>query len=280
METQINPLIKHFRQPAIYIKLPSNGKWWKAGALELPVTGELPVYPMTARDELLLKTPDALLNGSSTVEVISSCLPNIKDAWETPVCDLDAILIAIRQATYGNMMEFYSVCPHCATKNELNMDLGVLTQQLKCPEYDEIVKINGLEIYLKPQTYKEFNEDNNQNFHQQRMIAVANDESLSDNDKVSKFAEVFNKLLAITISQVVKNVAAIKTEDGILVDDKIFINEFFSQADKSIWNAVKDRLQEISNSDPLKKINIVCTNENCKKDYITPMTFEMSNFFE
>ena len=32
-----NPLVKHFRQPALYIKLTSEGKFWKEGSLELPV---------------------------------------------------------------------------------------------------------------------------------------------------------------------------------------------------------------------------------------------------
>jgi hypothetical protein len=77
-----NPLLKHFRQPQLYLRLPSEGKWWSADSLELPVTKEIAVYAMTARDELLIKTPDALLNGQATVDVIQSCCPNIKDAWK------------------------------------------------------------------------------------------------------------------------------------------------------------------------------------------------------
>ena len=42
----------------------------------------------------MMKTPDALVNGETTVEVIQSCMPNIKDAWKIPVIDLDVILIA------------------------------------------------------------------------------------------------------------------------------------------------------------------------------------------
>ena len=118
MVNSTNPLAKHFRQPQLYLKLPSQGKWYPQGSIDMPVTGELPVYPMTAKDELILQTPDALLNGQSTVEVIQSCVPSIKDAWKMPSIDLDAVLIAIRQATYGPGMDFFSVCPHCQRKNE------------------------------------------------------------------------------------------------------------------------------------------------------------------
>ena len=104
-----NPLAKHFRQPVLYLKLPSGGKWYPEGSLDLPVTGEIPVFAMTARDEITFKTPDALMNGSSTVQVIESCCPSIKDAWKMPAVDLDPVLIALRLATYGKELEFTGV---------------------------------------------------------------------------------------------------------------------------------------------------------------------------
>ena len=94
-----NPLQKYFRQPKIYLSLPSKGHWYPEGAIEMTENGELPVYAMTAKDELAFKTPDALLNGQSVVDVVKSCLPNIKDPWLMPSIDVDAILIAIRIAT-------------------------------------------------------------------------------------------------------------------------------------------------------------------------------------
>ena len=101
---QSNPLAKHFRQPALYVKLTSNGSFWPDGSLDLPVTGEIPIYPMTTKDEITLRTPDALINGTSVVKVIESCAPNIKDAWKMPTVDVDSTLIAIRIASYGPKM--------------------------------------------------------------------------------------------------------------------------------------------------------------------------------
>ena len=98
---QSNPLQKYFRQPKLYISLPSKGAFYPIGALEMPENKEVPVYAMTAKDELVFKTPDALLNGQATVEVIKSCIPAIKDPWNIPSIDLDTILVAIRMATYG-----------------------------------------------------------------------------------------------------------------------------------------------------------------------------------
>ena len=76
-------LQKHFRQPSIYIKLPSEGVWYDDSIITMPENGEvLPVYPMTALDEITYRTADALFNGEAVVTVIKSCIPLFKDCFE------------------------------------------------------------------------------------------------------------------------------------------------------------------------------------------------------
>ena len=87
-----NPLKAFFRQPAIYLKLPSNGSFWPEDSVDFPHNRELPVYPMTAVDEIITRTPDALFNGSTITEIISSCVPNIR----TTFCTIIIIMITIQ----------------------------------------------------------------------------------------------------------------------------------------------------------------------------------------
>ena len=108
-----NPLAKFFRQPAIYARLPSGGKNWPNGTINMPANSELPILPMTAIDEITYRTPDALFNGEAVTGVIQSCVPSIKNAWATPSIDLDTILVAIRIASYGHEMEIGTKCPKC-----------------------------------------------------------------------------------------------------------------------------------------------------------------------
>lgn len=277
-ETQ-NPLFKHFRQPQLHLKLPSGGRWWEAGSLELPVTGELPVYAMTARDELILKTPDALLNGSATADVIESCCPAIKDSWKMPTVDLDAILIAIRIATYGNRMEFTSICPHCDSKNDHAIDLNALAGQIECPDFDTTVAVDGLEIYIRPETYQEFTNNSMKNYEEQRILSLVQNEAMPEAEKLNKFNELFKKLVNSNIDHVVRSVAGIKTEDGTVVEDYIQLKEFFSNCNRPIWDAVKNRLMELGAHNTLRNIPVQCENESCGKDYNTPLLFELSSFF-
>ncbi|NDB58023.1 hypothetical protein EB001_06220, partial [bacterium] len=111
MQNSMNPLAKHFRQPSVYLKLPSGGKYWPEGTINLPANGEVPIMAMTTKDEITIRTPDALMNGQGVVDLIQSCCPNITNAWAMPTIDSDAILVAIRIATNGSNMDIDSKCP-------------------------------------------------------------------------------------------------------------------------------------------------------------------------
>jgi hypothetical protein len=105
MENQTNPLKSYFRKPGIWAKLPSQGKFYSQAVTDLNEMGEIPVYPMTAKDELLLKNADALLNGTAIYSMLASCVPSIKNVEEIPSIDLDLLLLAIRRASNGESME-------------------------------------------------------------------------------------------------------------------------------------------------------------------------------
>lgn len=279
MPESTNPLIKHFRQPQLYIRLPSDGNFYPQGTIEIPVTKEFPVYAMTAKDELALKTPDALLNGQATVDVIESCIPNIKDGWAVPSIDIDSILIAIRRATYGDGMDFSSVCPHCKNKNEHTLNLQALIKDIDYKEFNKPITIEGLEIYLKPLNYKTVSKVNLESYENQRLVTIVQNETLSDEEKLTKFKEIFNKILNSTVEQVANSVAAIKTEDGQIVDNHLYIDEYFRNCNKTVWNAVKDQLEKIGNKSPLLQVDLTCENDECLKTYLTPIIFDTSSFF-
>ena len=131
-----NPLKKYFRQPKVYITLPSKGRFYNPDSIDMPESQELPVFAMTARDELTMQTPDALLNGQATVDLIKSCMPNILDPWQMPSIDLDASLIAIRIATYGEEMDITTKEPGTGEEKSFAVDLRQLLNKLVTVEYD------------------------------------------------------------------------------------------------------------------------------------------------
>ena len=271
-----NPLSSYFRQPAIYLKLPSQGRYWPDESLDLPVNGEIPVFPMTARDEILLRTPDALANGSGVVELIKSCCPNIIDPWKMPGCDVDAVIIGIRIASYGQIMDFDSACPHCGHDNTHGVDLTTTLDNLKLADYQTPVSVEKLRIKVKPQQYFSVNQTGRINFEEQQLLKSIND--LEDEEiKVQKFNEQLKRLVALNIQIVTDSTEYIETEHGQKVHSPEYIKEFYENADNRILKTVQNHLEKINKDAEVPAQQVQC--EDCTKGYAVNVTFDYSNFF-
>jgi hypothetical protein len=280
---QHNPLQKYFRQPKLYISLPSKGNHWPDEALERTETGEYPVYAMTARDEIAIKTPDALLNGQATVDVIQSCVPNIKNAWHMPSIDSDALLIAIRIATYGEVMDLSIKTPVTGEEKDFQVDLRTLLDHFTNVDYDNQLTVGEIAISLKPLTYKEINETSMKTFEQQRIFKVLNDESIPESDKLQSFAESFKKLTDLTVFTLEKSIKAIETPDGVTVDNPAWISEFVSNTDKNLFESITNKIESEKAKFTVKPMVVDATPEEIQQGvpetYEVPISFDQSNFF-
>ena len=275
--SKINPLAKHFRQPSIFLKLPSNGKYWPESALELSASGELPIYPMTTRDEIVLRTPDALMNGEGMVSVIQHCCPSIKDAWQMPSIDVDAILIAIRIASYGSSMEVNTICPHCEAENSHDIDLTYMLDSVRVPNYEKAAEIDGLHFTFKPLAYFDQNKNNRKKFDEQRLIGVINDSAMSDEEKTQKYTEFMQQLVDINVGILATITASITTTEGIRVTDSDHITEFLQNAPGSLIKQLQKHLDEINKTAGLPNLQLHC--DECAQSYETAMEFDYTNFF-
>lgn len=273
-----NPLFKHFRQPAIYLKLPSQGRFYPDGSLQLSVTGDIPVYPMTVKDDLTLKTPDALMNGEGMAAVIRSCCPTILDPWQIPAVDLDAIFIAIRLASYGTGMDINTTCPKCKEANDHTINLTTVLENVAASDYNDQPKINNLIFKFKPQSYKDVNKINIATFEERRLVNNILDSEISDEDKKKMFDESFKKINDLNISMLIDCIDSI-TVEGNSVRDPVMIREFLDNCSRQTYTDIKDKIQEIMNKNKVKPVKVVCSNADCANEYETAIEFDQANFF-
>jgi len=271
-----NPLSQYFRQPSIYIKLPSGGQNYPAGTLNMPANGELPVYPMTAIDEITYRTPDALFNGQATVNVIQSCVPNIRDAWAVPGIDLDTILIAIRIASYGHDMEFATTCPACQDTGERSIDLRTMLDALRAPDYSAHIAHGDLEIYFRPLSYKNLNDNSALQYEQQKLLQVIPDSTISEADKMAALNQAFRQLTEITVRSLAISIVAIKTPQA-LVKEPAFIEEFLKNCDRDLFNQIRDHVLRLREQSELQPLKLECT--ACNHRYEQVLTLDMASFF-
>jgi len=282
-KTPSNPLMSFMRQPKIYIRLPSQGQYWPVGSIDITATGEYPVYGMTAKDELLLKIPDALMNGQAVVDVIQSCMPNIKDAWSCPVLDLDVILVAIRIATYGEIMT--TPIKFGDLELDYRMDLRLVMDQLtRSISWISAIPINqDLTVFVKPLTYKDISQSAIQTFETQKIMELINNDGISEDDKLKLFKESFTKLTAVTLDIVGKSIYQIDTVNGS-TDDLNHIKEFIDNVDKEIFDIIHSHLDNLKEQNSLKPIEVAVTDEMREQGFTDdtveiPITFDASSFF-
>jgi hypothetical protein len=284
MNSNGNPLSMFMRQPKIYIKLPSGGEYWPEGSLEMTETGEFPVYSMTAKDELMLKVPDALMNGQAVVDVIQHCIPNIKNAWECPSLDLDMILIAIRLATYGEMMS----TPVTFSEDfemEYQVDLRVLMDRLmQQVTWQPVVPINSeLTVFVKPLNYKKISQSAIRTFETQKIMQVVNDEKMSEEQKIKLFKESFKNLSDATLGTISDSIFRVDSVAGS-TDNPEFIAEFVNGIDKEMFNVIQKHLEALRDINTIKPMSVDVTPEMKERGVVgdkveIPITFDPSTFF-
>ena len=278
-----NPLSGFMRQPKIYIKLPSGGQYWAKGSLELSETEEYPVYSMTAKDEMMLKIPDALISGQALVDVIQHCMPNVKNAWAVPNLDLDVILIAIRVATYGEKMSIPLNIPDTDLTYEVDLRY-VMASLIEQITWQESVQVTPeLVVYVKPMDYRQVSASAVKTFETQRMLQIVNDSTMTDVEKSSSFKEAVDKLNDITVGLINNSVFRIDSSQGA-TDDLKFIKEFLDNADKEIFDTIKVHIEQLRNQNNIKPIVIEPTPDMIEKGVPNepieiPLVFDPSTFF-
>jgi hypothetical protein len=283
MTENTNPLNKYFRQPAIYVSLPS-GTNYPPHVVTATQTGELGVMPMTAKDEIRFKTPDALMNGQGVVDVIQSCVPDIKDAWQIKSYDLDTILVAIRIATYGETMEINFNVPGANENVSHTINLPGILDQLRSTKVDsEIILKDGLKITVRPLTYQDMTSTSLQTFQQQKMYTAIQDSQLSDEEKASRFNDAFRTLTELNASILLKNIEKVTMTDGTEITDPAHIKEFIENANATLVKEIEDKLMQLRGQGAVKPLKLKATEEQIKKGapatYEVPVTFDTANFF-
>lgn len=275
MASDFNPLKQYFRRPAVYIKLPSENKFYGPDVVENTTTGDLPVFPMTAIDEITMKTPDALFNGAAMAELIKSCVPAIKDPWAINSIDFDAILIGIKIADGKNDMEIESTCPACTETNSYGLNLTNLLSSLSSGDYDKELKIHDLQIKLKPITYKQMNEAALAQLNIQKQFMELNEET--DQEKQNKDRQkILKELTTLTMSILTESIEYIQTPT-VKVDDKEFILDFLQNCEKSTYIELREHNAKLKSNSEIKPLDIKCP--NCQNEYKQPFTLNVSDFF-
>ena len=287
MSNKHNPLSAYFRAPKLFTAIPSGGKYYTPDIVEMPETGELPVFAMTSKDEMIMKNPDALLNGEAVTQVVQSCVPNVKDARRMLSSDVDVLLVAIQGATYGDDIEVSATCPSCDEEVSViaSVDAALATMQSLKDSYD--VKVNGLVIEVKPFSYSSTIKAGITNFQSTRSLQALADVP-DEMERLRLFNDNFKQIAALNFDLIADSISKVSFTDdnGETVDvtDRKQITEFLENSDSSISKAIEENIAAINDIGINSEMQLQCESEKCMENgegtvFTSKVNFDPVNFF-
>lgn len=277
MENQ-NPLASHFRVTNVQQAIPTGGRFFGPGEIETAINGEIGIMPMTAKDEIILKNPDALLNGEALESLFRSCVPGIKAPRKISVPDMDVLLLAIKLASYGDALEVNVTCPECENEFATETSIrGLLASCEMVKEEDTVVRVSD-EMVIKIRPY---------NFEDKTILDLATFEEtklyqhlvdIEKEDSQVQFNKAFERIAELNLDLLSNCVVSVTVATGE-VTDRQHIKEFIKNTTRATIKLITDQLKKLSESGIPKELEVTCPNDKCKHHWHTGMVFDASHFF-
>lgn len=287
-------LKKYYRKPNLFITLPSGLHFYSNEMFsedDLSSMKEVGILPMTTMNELMLKNPEALLNGSAIEELIKDSTTlkntNVKHLVKS---DIDALLVGIRIASQGDIEELELNCPKCDHEATYHRDLKSILGNIKPHdnEYTVVPKnMDGLVVYLRPSTFQDNLILESHAFDEQKKISeirknisqLTSEKEIEEDDEIkfmSSIHEIFKELTINTMEIYTQCIEKIVIGDEVEYD-KDEIHEWLKQIDSDTFGKIRDKLSEINDLGLGKFEEITCV--ECEHVWNQPLDTNPTDFF-
>jgi len=271
-----SPLKKYTRQPKIYIDLPSKGKYYSNNVLYEDSYSNLAVFSMTANDEILYRTPDALINGQATAKNIQSCIPSILKPFNLVTLDVDALLLSIRMATYGPKMQIGQRCRKCNEENEYEVDISKYIEYLNRLEFDDSITYNDFKINFVPLTYTDYTDLQKESVGYQRALSIQIPNIVDEDEKAKATDQILSSIAKMNMKSILLSINSIEVE-GEVEKDKKAIYEFIESYDVDMFKAIKAHIDKQYETWLLPEETVKCT--ACDAENKIRITIDQTDFF-
>jgi hypothetical protein len=239
---------------------------------------------MTGKDEITLKNPDALINGEAVKSLIRSCVPGVLKPEELLSNDVDALIVAIRSASYGDSMDVISACPKCKHENAYAVDLSTLlaiADKLN-PDYP-VPLSSGLTVFVKPYTYKQQTKVATAAFKQTRAVSNLQQQDLTEDQKLKEFGKSLNALTEINLDLVANSIIKfIDEKNGVEIyntpENLQMVLAFLQNISKTDSDLIRDTISKINLLGINREIKVLC--EKCSHEWTSSIEVNPVNFFK
>jgi hypothetical protein len=270
-----NPLAKYFRSPGLMVSLPTGGAFLPPGSYNPTMSGEVGVLPMRAADELLMKSPDALMSGYAVEQMLLSCVPSIIAPREVSAPDLDVLLLAVRAASYGNDMDIDTHCPACKAEATFSCHLPALLGNVQPIPAENPVRLSAdVVVLMRPHNLQNATTIGLAAFEETRKL-----QALEDADEEARTAAInasMKRMSDLNIKVLADCVLKVATPEGI-VTDRASIFEFVANIGRDWVKRMDDKLKELNHMGLDKGIDVTCP--TCQHEWRATVEFDPTSFF-
>lgn len=304
-------LKKYSRRPKFYYTLPSNNYFYEVSEEDLSILSEVGVMPLTIMNQMGLKNPEKLFNGSAIEDVIKDCT-TIKTIEPRNLlkCDIDFLLVGIKIATSGDTETIHCKCPKCNNEMQyaLNIEKLLSTVGSHKPSYhvdittglgEDRSNEDKVRIYMRPYSFGEYLELENESFNEQKaMVAIQQELAKLQEQEDAEFSEEDERAVLSKVNGILTNLTASvisiysKAITKVVVLDKDGNETLESETDKDeirefLTNGIgtdqhekiKDVFAEINKVGINNIIDMECSNEECKHEFKYHYDINMTDFF-
>ena len=275
-----NPLAAYIRTPKLYVKLPSRGVFYKPGMIDSAVNGEVAVYPLSAIDQIMLKTPDALLNGETLLKIVKNCVPGVQDVKSLVEPDINTLLLAIKVASSNSTSEVEIACPSCQKTNSFTIDLShILDTQTFVDTNNSLDFDDSLVIHLRPYNFEQRNLQMLNEIEEAQTARLLNgNEELSEAAKITEIGRNVSKMAERTFEVVARSISQIDISvTGDSVTDTGYIAEFLKGISGEQADIIIDKIRELNRVGIKTDTDFVC--DGCEHTWTQPLDFDPTSFF-
>ncbi len=276
---KINPLLQ-YRDPGISVKIPSLGRYY-TDEIELEANGEVNVYPMTIKDEIYLRSPEYLLNGSAIEKIIESCVPSVKNAKNLLTNDVLALIMAIKWASGSDTVTYSSECPKCKAINNFDIQISYLFDHMTYLKESYSIDLNNIiTVFVKPFDYQTVIKNAIVKFEESKTLQILNENNeLSEEEKISKAKESLERVQEMVMYSILNSITKVFIRDkNMIIDDKNMIFEWLKTLKIKDFNKIRDLIAEINDIGLPNSVNITC--RNCGAKYEIEIKYDPADFLD
>lgn len=255
-----NPLLAKVFIPGETFALPSGGNMYTDGELdETVINGEIIINPMVTYEEIVLKTPDKLLNGTGIVEVLRRCAPQIRKPLQLFAKDLDYVLICLRKMSFGG---------------EISV---TYTHECDNKEYNYVVSLDELIAKTKKINPQKIETEYKTVLPNGQVITVAPPRY----EQVLSFFQIYSQNkeemdTALVAEQIIKNsVGIVQSVDNIF--DKKLIREWVEALPPGYLKQIAGMIDNAAEWGPNMKVKKEC--KNCHQEIELEILLNPISFF-